>query len=96
MLSRSRRALEILRTARAYGLADLMGDRAPAWLIGRAGRFDTPVEVRLRQALESLGPVFIKFGQTLSTRRDLLPDGMAEELSSLQDNVPPFDGAKAR
>jgi len=97
MLDRSRRAIEILRTAREYGLADLMGDDAPAaWLIGRPGRFDTPVAVRLREALESLGPVFIKFGQTLSTRRDLLPDGMAEELSSLQDNVPPFAGAKAR
>lgn len=96
MLSRSRRVLEILRTARAYGLADLLGERAPAWLLGRTGRFDTPVALRLREALESLGPVFIKFGQTLSTRRDLLPDGMAEELSSLQDEVPPFAGARAR
>lgn len=96
MWARSRRALEILRTARAYGLSDLLGDKAPTWLLGRTERFDTPVAVRLREALESLGPVFIKFGQTLSTRRDLLPAGMAEELSGLQDEVPPFAGAKAR
>jgi len=51
---------------------------------------------RLREALEELGPIFIKFGQMLSTRKDLLPEEIAEELSSLQDNVPPFDGKKAR
>lgn len=49
-----------------------------------------PRGVRLRQALESLGPVFIKFGQLLSTRRDLLPDDVADELALLQDRVPPF------
>lgn len=52
--------------------------------------------MRLRLALEALGPVFIKFGQMLSTRRDLLPDDIAEELKKLQDRVPPFDGAKAQ
>ncbi|MFE8070682.1 ubiquinone biosynthesis regulatory protein kinase UbiB [Marinobacteraceae bacterium S3BR75-40.1] len=51
---------------------------------------------RLRRALEELGPVFVKFGQILSTRRDLLPDDMAEALRLLQDRVPPFPGEQAR
>ncbi len=51
---------------------------------------------RIREALEELGPIFIKFGQMLSTRKDLLPEDIAEELSKLQDKVPPFDGEKAR
>lgn len=51
---------------------------------------------RLRLALEELGPVFVKFGQILSTRRDLLPDDMAESLRRLQDNVPPFASDTAR
>ncbi|OEY65661.1 ubiquinone biosynthesis regulatory protein kinase UbiB [Marinobacter sp. X15-166B] len=50
---------------------------------------------RLRRALEELGPVFVKFGQILSTRRDLLPDDMAEALRHLQDRVPPFPGEQA-
>ena len=50
-----------------------------------------PPGVRLRLALENLGPIFIKFGQMLSTRRDLLPGDIADELSKLQDRVPPFD-----
>ena len=45
---------------------------------------------RIRQALESLGPIFVKFGQVLSTRRDLLPEDIADELAKLQDRVPPF------
>ena len=52
--------------------------------------------VRLRKTLEDLGPVFIKLGQMLSTRRDLLPDDIAQELSKLQDNVPPFPGEQAK
>ena len=40
-----------------------------------------------------LGPIFVKFGQALSTRRDLLPADIADELAKLQDNVPPFPGA---
>jgi len=55
-----------------------------------------PRAVRLREALEELGPVFVKFGQVLSTRPDLLPDDIAEELSKLQDQVPPFPGEQAR
>ncbi|HLB57740.1 MAG TPA: AarF/UbiB family protein, partial [Gammaproteobacteria bacterium] len=51
---------------------------------------------RIRLALEDLGPIFIKAGQVLSTRRDLLPDDVAEELSKLQDQVPPFCGEKAK
>src|SRR5271170_6529314 len=44
----------------------------------------------LREALETLGPIFVKFGQVLSTRRDLLPVDVADELAKLQDRVPPF------
>jgi ubiquinone biosynthesis protein len=51
---------------------------------------------RLRLALEELGPIFIKFGQALSTRRDLLPADIADELAKLQDRVPPFPGEQAR
>jgi len=50
---------------------------------------------RLRLALEELGPIFVKFGQALSTRRDLLPVDLADELAKLQDRVPPFDSAIA-
>ncbi len=57
---------------------------------------EIPRGVRIRAALEDLGPIFVKFGQTLSTRRDLLPDDIAEELVKLQDRVPPFAGAEAR
>jgi len=51
---------------------------------------------RLREALEELGPVFVKFGQMLSTRPDLLPEDLAVELAKLQDRVPPFSGDAAR
>jgi ubiquinone biosynthesis protein len=50
---------------------------------------------RLRQALEELGPIFVKFGQMLSTRRDLLPDDIIDELAKLQDQVPPFPSQQA-
>ncbi|MES9906248.1 MAG: ubiquinone biosynthesis regulatory protein kinase UbiB, partial [Sedimenticola sp.] len=52
--------------------------------------------VRIRHTLEDLGPIFVKFGQILSTRRDLLPDDIADELAQLQDAVPPFAGKEAR
>ena len=51
---------------------------------------------RLRLALEELGPIFVKFGQAVSTRRDLLPPDIADELARLQDRVPPFPGSEAR
>ncbi len=54
-------------------------------------RLRQPRGARLRQALETLGPIFVKLGQVLSTRRDLLPTDIADELAKLQDQVPPFD-----
>jgi ubiquinone biosynthesis protein len=62
--------------------------------IGR--RLDAPRGERLRQGLERLGPIFVKFGQVLSTRRDLIPLDVADELAQLQDNVPPFPAAQSR
>ena len=55
-----------------------------------------PRAVRIRRALEALGPIFVKFGQAVSTRRDLVPADIAEELANLQDRVPAFPGAQAR
>ncbi|MGZ4970567.1 MAG: ubiquinone biosynthesis regulatory protein kinase UbiB [Methylobacter sp.] len=52
--------------------------------------------VKIRRALEDLGPIYVKFGQALSTRRDLLPDDIADELTKLQDRVPPFANELAR
>jgi len=59
-------------------------------------RRQRPRGERIRLALEDLGPIFVKFGQILSTRRDLLPPDIAIELSYLQDRVPPFPGSVAR
>ena len=59
-------------------------------------RLDAPRGERLRLGLERLGPIFVKFGQVLSTRRDLLPADIADELARLQDRVPPFPDAVAR
>jgi ubiquinone biosynthesis protein len=58
-------------------------------------RLAAPRGERLRRALEKLGPIFVKFGQVLSTRRDLLPLDVADELALLQDRVPPFPGTQA-
>jgi ubiquinone biosynthesis protein len=63
------------------------------WAVRRG---EAPRAERLRLALEELGPIFVKFGQALSTRRDLLPVDIADELAKLQDRVPPFDGKVAR
>ena len=62
------------------------------WLRHRTRR---PRGERIRRTLEDLGPIFVKFGQILSTRRDLLPDDLADELAKLQDQVPSFPGDKA-
>ena len=59
-------------------------------------RHSRPRGERLRLGLETLGPIFVKFGQLLSTRRDLLPPDIAEELAKLQDRVPPFPAVVAR
>jgi ubiquinone biosynthesis protein len=67
---------------------------SPFYWLSRGER--PPHAVRIRRALEDLGPIFVKFGQILSTRRDLLPDDVAEELAKLQDSVPPFPGEQAR
>ena len=56
----------------------------------------TPPSVRIRLALEALGPIFVKFGQVLSTRRDLLSDELTSELAKLQDQVPSFPGKLAK
>lgn len=57
---------------------------------------EVPTGEAIRLALEELGPIFVKFGQLLSIRRDLLPDDIADELAKLQDKVPPFSGKKAK
>ncbi|UTW09570.1 ubiquinone biosynthesis regulatory protein kinase UbiB [Pseudomonas benzenivorans] len=99
-----RRLLRIQRVIIRYQLDDLLFDLPlPLWL--RALRYALPWHwlprriatqsrgARVRLALEELGPIFIKFGQLLSTRRDLLPPDVADELAKLQDQVPPFDPA---
>src|SRR5262249_48442828 len=73
-----------------YGLDEFAPSSASRLLFFRS--FSEPRAVRLRRALEALGPIFVKFGQVLSTRRDLLPADLADELAKLQDQVPPFPG----
>jgi ubiquinone biosynthesis protein len=94
------RLAKILWIALRFGLDEFVppsGSRiaraARALLFFR--RFAEPRAVRLRRALEALGPIFVKFGQVLSTRRDLLPADIADELAKLQDQVPPFPAALA-
>ncbi|MCC7227069.1 MAG: ubiquinone biosynthesis regulatory protein kinase UbiB [Burkholderiaceae bacterium] len=65
------------------------------WLVRLGSEPKLPRAVRLRLALEELGPIFVKFGQVLSTRRDLIPPDFAEELTRLQDRVPPFPSDQA-
>ncbi len=100
------RLLQIQRVLLKYGLHDFVRAThlyaplrflfylsADTWLNPNRR---APAAVRLRLALEELGPIFVKFGQALSTRRDLLPADVADELARLQDRVPPFPGAVAR
>src|SRR4051794_27068060 len=97
MILKFLRLLKIVTVAIKYGLDEIAisGLRVPrtAKLINTAlfwRRITSPRAVRLRMALEELGPIFVKFGQVLSTRRDLLPTDIADELAMLQDQVPPF------
>jgi ubiquinone biosynthesis protein len=92
------RLARIVLTVYRFGLDEIVAaSLKSAWLVrlvravpvGRS--FREPRGVRLRRALEDLGPIFVKFGQALSTRRDLLPEDVADELAKLQDRVPPFD-----
>ena len=82
------RLLKIIGVGLRYGLDEFFFARP---LLGR--RLQAPRGERLRLALETLGPIFVKFGQVLSTRRDLLPADIADELAKLQDQVPPFSPA---
>ena len=91
------RAVTIVWVALRHGLDELVltSFQHPGLrLLGRMARMgrdlSAPRGQRLREALEQLGPIFVKFGQVLSTRRDLLPLDIADELALLQDRVPPF------
>ena len=80
-----------------HGLHEFVPPLARSRLLARLCTFPhRPRAVRLREALEAAGPIFVKFGQALSTRRDLLPSDLAEELAKLQDRVPPAPAAEAR
>ncbi len=101
-MNRFFRGAAIIWVLLRYGLDDLLlksFQRPWLHLLARVlsvGRnLDAPRGQRLREALESLGPIFVKLGQVLSTRRDLMPPDIADELALLQDRVPPFDSAIA-
>jgi ubiquinone biosynthesis protein len=85
---RLRRTWQIHRVVRKYGLMEFFG-REP-------GTHARPRGERLRLALTELGPVFVKLGQALSTRPDIIPADLAVELAKLQDQVPPFPGEEAK
>ncbi|MDR6742629.1 ubiquinone biosynthesis protein [Herbaspirillum sp. 1173] len=102
MLLRSMRLLKIIRVAILYGLDEIIASEfAPPRIARIINRIffwrdlTAPRGERLRRALEDLGPIFIKFGQVLSTRRDLMPPDIANELTLLQDRVPPFESELA-
>ncbi len=97
------RLVFICITVLRYGLDELALSsfrqrwvRALVRILTLGRRLDQPRGVRLRLGLERLGPIFVKFGQVLSTRRDLLPPDVADELARLQDRVPPFPAAQSR
>ncbi|MBP8297571.1 MAG: ubiquinone biosynthesis regulatory protein kinase UbiB [Burkholderiales bacterium] len=95
------RLFKISRVALRYGFDQLALERLPA-LRGLLAALlfwrdlAAPRGERLRLALEALGPIFVKFGQMLSTRRDLIPADIADELARLQDQVPPFGAGDVR
>ena len=96
------RLIGIQRVLVRYGLDDLILKthllrpmRFMFYLFPRSRRIDAPLGERLRLALIELGPIFVKFGQAISTRRDLLPPDIADELAKLQDKVPPFSTDEA-
>jgi ubiquinone biosynthesis protein len=91
------RSLRIVHTIGRYGLDEFVPRRGAAVLLGLPLRIayagvdrSRPRGERLRLALESLGPIFVKFGQLLSIRPDLIPEDVVAELAKLQDKVPPF------
>ena len=97
------RLITIVWVALRFGLDEFfLGHervRALRWLVKTTlfwRHLSEPRAVRLRRALEALGPIFVKFGQMLSTRRDLMPPDIADELARLQDRVPPFPAAQVR
>ena len=105
-MSRSRTLLRLLTIQRVlvkYSLDDIIKEthllrplRFLFYLAPRRRDSSAPVGERIRLALEELGPIFVKFGQAISTRRDLLPRDIADELAKLQDAVPPFPASQAR
>ena len=98
MILKFLRVFKIVRVAVRYGLDDIAMSNLAfpriIWAIDKLTFWrdiSAPRGERLRRALEDLGPIFVKFGQVLSTRRDLMPADIADELARLQDRVPPFD-----
>ncbi|WP_310642924.1 ubiquinone biosynthesis regulatory protein kinase UbiB [Limnohabitans sp.] len=96
-MTRFLRGFYIVLIVLRYGLDELVltsfqkpGLRLLARIVSIGRDLSAPRGQRLREALEHLGPIFVKFGQVLSTRRDLLPPDIADELAHLQDRVPPF------